>query len=104
MGLKGTAAVEHFIEDDPNRPNVCVGSIGLSSEHFGGHIQGRSQHSPRHAFHSELFAEAEVGYLKMLSFNEDIFRLEIPMHDIVLSENLEASNKLIKYRQSPLLL
>ena len=47
----------------------------------------------------ERFAESEIGYFEVALVNEDVVRLDIPMHDVVAGQDLEGLNYLAEVHE-----
>ena len=81
---------QHLIKDDSQRPNICFIGVDLAFENFRGHVDGGAEHGFSHFVRrSEVFAEAEISEFDDAVVEENIVGLKVPMHDIVLVEDLE---------------
>ena len=94
--FEGAVSVEHFVEDDADGPNIGLVGVDLAVEDFGGHVDGGAQHGFRHLGFLETFAEAEITNFEDAIVEEDVIGLEVPMHDVVLVEDLEGFEELFE--------
>lgn len=94
--LEGAEPVEHLVEDDSQRPDVCFGAVDLSPEDFGRHVDGRPKHGFGHVGLLQAFAEPEISELDDALVEEDVVGFEVAVHDVVLVEDLEGVDELLE--------
>ena len=88
-----------IVVDNAQRPNISLGGINLSPEDFRRHVNWRAQHSFSHVGLFQAFTKSKISQLDNAIAEKDIIRLQIPVHDVVLVENLEGLKKLLKDEQ-----
>lgn len=80
----------HLIQNNTQGPDVSFNRVNLSLEHFGRHVDRGPQHGLGHVLgRAQVLAEAEIAQLDDPVVEEDIVGLHIPVHDVVLVEDLE---------------
>jgi hypothetical protein len=78
VGRPGGLAVEEFVEDEAEGPDVAFGGVAFAFEDFEGHVERSAHHGGHHlslVFH--LFCEPEVAEFEVSSFLHDVGRLEV---------------------------
>lgn len=93
--LVGTYSVEHFVEDDPQRPNICSDVVDESFEDLRGHVDGWTHHGLGHiVFFEELLAETKICQFHDAVVEEDVGGFEISMQDVFCVEFFKGAPEL----------
>lgn len=80
--VEGVDSGNHFVCEDAKRPPVYWLTVALIEEHFGRQVLG----SPAQGVGPSVavLSEAEVGQLQVtLLVNQDVFRLQVTIHDVL---------------------
>lgn len=89
--VKGWIAGEHFVQQDAERPPVDSAAVTTALNDLRSEVLGRTAEGPGAVFH--LLGKAKVGDLGVaVRVNEQVLRLEISVHHLILMQVLDGEN------------
>ena len=93
--LIGTHPEKHLVEHNTQGPDVSLHCVVLASKYFRSHVDGRPQHCFGHVLSwFQPLAEPEICQLDPAITKQNIFGLDVPVHDVVPIQNFEGLEKL----------
>ena len=107
---EGLLPEQHLVDACPNGPDVCLAAVLAVGQHLRSHVERRAQHGIREVLPCQQLREAKVGNLDIALVQQDVGQLEVPVHNLVVDQALEAVEDLAEEhdgslnRQGPLLL
>ena len=73
--------MQHFVKNDPQRPDIVLDSVNIVLESLRAHVQGRSYIHSFFGVGSDSLGETEVSNFGDFVFHEDVGRLEIAVEE-----------------------
>ena len=91
-------AIQHLVEDYPQRPDIRPDVVNESLQHLGSHVDRRTYHRLCHVvFFQQFLAEPKVSQFDDPIVKQDVGRFQIPMQDVLIVQFLEGTLQLSEY-------